>query len=113
MDKANTIKIENWTDIEELVAMSIGTNKGQYWADKSFGSELWILKQTGKVDDSTAGKVRSMILDSLAWLQADGIAKEIKCESERIGKNQIRYIVTVYRPSGDTVTVKDVWNGID
>ncbi len=113
MDKANTIKIENWTDIQELVAMSIGTNKGQYWADKSFGSNLWILKQTGKVDGSTAGKVRSMILDSLAWLQSDRIAKEIECEAERIGKNQIRYIVTVHSPKGNTVTVKDVWNGIE
>lgn len=113
MDKANTIKIENWTDIQELVAMSIGTNKGQYWADKSFGSELWILKQTGKIDGSTAGKVRSMILDSLAWVQTDGIAKEIECESERVGKNQISYTVTVIRPSGDTVMVKDVWNGIE
>ena len=27
MDKAKTVRIEHWTDIQELVAMSIGTDK--------------------------------------------------------------------------------------
>lgn len=33
-------KIENWSDIRELVLMSIGTDKGRWWAYPEFGSEL-------------------------------------------------------------------------
>lgn len=113
MDKAKPVKIEQWTDIQELVAMSIGTDKGRWWADPSFGSELWILREIGKVDGTTAGRVRAAILESLAWLKADGLAKDIECTAERTGKNEIRYEVTVVRPDGSSVFIKDVWYGID
>lgn len=112
MDKAEPIKLENWTDIKELVAMSIGTDKGRWWADSSFGSELWILRQEGKVDGSTAGKVRLMILESLAWLKQGGLVKDIQCTAERVDKNEIRYAVTVVKPDGSSVFIKDIWHGI-
>jgi hypothetical protein len=50
------IRIEQWVSIEELALMSIGTDKGTWWADPDFGSELWLLKKEGKVDGQTAGK---------------------------------------------------------
>lgn len=112
MDKVKTVKLEDWTDIKELVAMSIGTDKGRWWADPSFGSELWILRQAGKVDGSTAGKVRTMILESLNWLKADGLVKDIECTAERVGKNEIGYAVTVVKPDGSSLFVKDVWYGV-
>ncbi|MEL3907904.1 MAG: phage GP46 family protein [Treponemataceae bacterium] len=112
MDKVNLLRLENWTDITELVAMSIGTDKGLWWADASFGSELWILKQEGKVDGTTAGRVRAMILDCTAWLKNDGLVEKIECTAERIGKNEIQYCLTVYKPSGQTIKLKDVWHGI-
>ena len=105
-------KIENWNDIRELVLMSIGTDKGRWWADPEFGSELWQLRQTGKVDGNTAGTVRQMILDSLQWLIDDGLAKEIECEAERADKNRINYRVKVTRPNGSDILVEDIWNGI-
>ena len=46
--------IESWNDIRELVLMSIGTDKGTWWADPNFGSDLWILRQEGKVTGKTA-----------------------------------------------------------
>lgn len=106
-----TVKLEDWTNIKELVAMSIGTDKGRWWASSSFGSELWILKQTGKLDSTTAGKVRSMILDSLAWLKQDNLVQSIDCTVERTGKNEITYILTITKPNGQTIYIKDVWNG--
>ena len=112
MEKAEPVKLENWTDIKELVAMSIGTDKGRWWADSSFGSELWVLRQAGKVDGSTAGKVRTMILESLAWLKQDGLVKDIRCTAERRGKNEINYTLTVTKADGGSVFVKDVWHGI-
>ena len=106
------VRIENWADIRELALMCIGTNKGTYWADLSLGSELWILRQEGKVDSRTAGRVKQMILDCLAWLKDDGLASDIECHAEQAGKNEIAYSVTVFRPDGDTVIVKDVWNAV-
>lgn len=105
-------KIENWSDIRELVLMSIGTDKGRWWAYPEFGSELWQLRQTGKVDGNTAGTVRQMILDSLQWLIDDGLAKEIECEAEQADKNRINYRVKVTRPNGSDILVEDIWNGI-
>jgi len=112
MEKAEPVRLENWTDIKELVAMSIGTDKGRWWADASFGSELWILRQEGKVDGSTAGKVRSMILESLAWLKQDGLVKDIRCTAERRGKNKVDYALTVTKSDGGTIFIKDVWYGV-
>lgn len=113
MDKGKTVVFENWTDIRELVAMSIGTDKGRWWADRSFGSDLWILKQAGKVDGTTAGKVRAMLLECTAWLKADGVVKDITCSAERSGTNEIRYVLTVLKPDGQTLQIKDVWYGVE
>lgn len=105
-------KIENWQDIRELVLMSIGTDKGKWWAYSEFGSELWQLRQTGKVDENTAGTVRQMILDCLQWLIDDGLAKKIECNTERANKNRINYRVIVTKPDGNDIKVEESWNGI-
>lgn len=105
-------KLENWQDIRELVLMSIGTDKGRWWADREFGSELWILRQKGKIDGTTAGMVRQVILDCLQWLIDDGLAAKIECEAEQQGRNTIAYRVIVTRPDGKTISVEESWNGI-
>ena len=105
-------RIENLADIRELVFMCIGTDKGTWWADPAFGSELWILRQEGKVDNRTAGRVKQMILDCLMWLKDDGLAADVDCQAERAGKNEIAYSVNVLCPNGNTVIVKDVWNAV-
>jgi len=109
---AAPIKIENWADIRELAFMCIGTDKGTWWADPSFGSELWMLRQEGKVDNRTAGRVQQMVLDCLMWMKDDGIASGIECYAERSGKNEIAYAVTIARPKGNPVIVKDTWNAV-
>ena len=63
------VTIEQWADIRELVHMSIGTNKGTWWADPAFGSDVWLLRQTGKLDEKTAGTLRYMILQATQWLK--------------------------------------------
>jgi phage gp46-like protein len=108
----NTARIENWTDIRELVLMSIGTNKGTWWADSEFGSELWLLKQTGKTNEQTVGTFRRMVLEAVQWIVSDGLAQKIECDAERSGKNAIAYTVVIYRASGDNETIKEVWNAV-
>jgi len=111
--KMDAVKIEQWANIKELVSMSIGTDKGLWWADPTFGSELWKLKQSGKVNSKTAGTVEQIILESLAWLIADRLVSNITCRAEQTGKNQIAYTVTVLRPDGgQPIIIKDVWNAV-
>jgi phage gp46-like protein len=107
-----TIRIENAFDIRELVLMSIGTDKGTWWRDPAFGSELWLLKQNGKVSGETAGTLKRMILECLKWLADDGLAQEITCAVERTGKNTIAYHVMVTQPAGGGVSIEGVWNVI-
>ena len=104
------INVENWADIRELALMCIGTDKGTWWEDPSFGSELWILKQEGKVDSRTVGRVQQMILECLQWMKDEGLAAGIECQAEQAGKNEIAYNVTIFRPEGDPVMVKDTWD---
>ena len=107
-----TARIENWADIRELVLMSIGTNKGTWWADNEFGSDLWLLKQSGKINGQTAGTLRRMILEATQWIVSDGLAEKIECDAERSGKNAITYTVVIYRAGGDNETIKEVWNAV-
>lgn len=105
-------RLENWKDIRELVLMTIGTDKGRWWADREFGSELWILRQKGKIDGTTAGMVRQMILDCLQWLIDDGLAAKIECDTELVGKTRVNWRVTVTKPDGKDLQMEDSWNGI-
>jgi phage gp46-like protein len=105
-----TAKIEHWADIRELVKMSMGTNKGAWWADLDFGSELWLLRQKGKIDGQTAGALRQMVLQATQWLVTDKIVNTIDCQAERTGKHEIPYTVTVVQPNGDSALIKEVWN---
>jgi phage gp46-like protein len=108
----NAALIDGWNNVRELAMMSIGTDKGRWWADPNFGSELYLLRKTGKVDGKTAGTLKRMLQECLAWLVADGLAKKISCSEERTGKNEISYTVEITRPDGDKFYIKDVWNGV-
>jgi phage gp46-like protein len=75
-------RVEQWASIQELVRMSIGTDKGTWFADPSFGSDLWLLKKEGKVDGQTAGKLERIVRESLQWLVEDGMAAAVDCAAE-------------------------------
>jgi phage gp46-like protein len=90
--------------------MSLGTDKGSWFADPSFGSELWLLKKEGKVDGQTAGKLERLARESLEWLVKDGLALAVDCAAERSGKNRIDYQVTVTRPLSSPVIVREAWS---
>ena len=113
MEQVNkTVTIENWNAIRELVQMSIGTDKGSWWADPSFGSELYFLRQSGKVDGQTAGTLRRMILECLQWLVEEKLVEKIDCEAECTGKNEISYCVTIFSKDESTLQIKEVWNAV-
>jgi phage gp46-like protein len=92
--------------------MSIGTDKGSWWADPAFGCEIWKLRQTGKVDNRTAGTFQRFLRECLYWLKEDGIVEDVLCAAERSGKNEIAYTVTALRPRTEPLIIKDVWNAL-
>jgi phage gp46-like protein len=106
------VYIENWNVISTLVEMSIGTDKGSWWAAPDFGSELHLLREKGKVDGNTAGTLKRMLQECLFWIVADGLVKRIICSAERTGKNEISYTVEVIQPDKESFFIKEVWNGI-
>ncbi|MDR0374624.1 MAG: phage GP46 family protein [Treponema sp.] len=106
------MNIENWADIRELVRMSIGTDKGAWWADPAFGSDLWLLRQSGKTTGETALALRRMILEATAWLVADGLAQKIECVAARSGKDRIIYTVTVHHSGTDSFFITGVWDAV-
>ncbi|GHV76509.1 hypothetical protein AGMMS49942_13300 [Spirochaetia bacterium] len=107
-----SIRIEQWASISELVRMSIGTNKGTWFANPAFGSDLWLLKKEGKVDGQTAGNLERIVRESLQWLVDDGLAATVSCAAERNGKSRIDYRVTVTQPDGSSVELKEAWSVI-
>jgi phage gp46-like protein len=53
-----------------------------------------------------------MIRESLLWLVNDGLALAVDCAAERNGKSRIDYQVTITRPAGSPVILKEVWGVI-
>jgi Mu-like prophage protein gp46 len=107
-----TALIENFMTIQVLVEMTLGTDWCRWWADLEFGSKLWILRQTGKTAPELETDVRQEIERALAWIKQDGLAKEISCTTEVVGKNRINYLVVVKKSSGGTEFIEGVWNGL-
>lgn len=103
-------RVERWAAIEELVRVSLGTDKGRWHADPGFGSELWLLKKNGKVDGQTAGTLERMVRESLRWLIDGGLAANVDCAARRGGGDRIDYEVTVTRPDGSQTFLKETWN---
>ena len=108
----NTVRIEQWDDIRELALMSIGTDKGTWWADPAFGSELWLLRKNGKVDGNAAGTLRRMVLESLQWIVLGSLAAKIDCSAEQTGKNEISYTVAIIRPNENPLFITEVWGAV-
>jgi phage gp46-like protein len=111
-----SVKIENWQDIKELALMSIGTDKGSWWADPGFGSELWLVKREGGAgrcaDGGAAGTLARMLRECLGWLVRDGLCESVDAQAERSGKNTVSYTVTLYKPDGGSEVIAEVWSAV-
>jgi phage gp46-like protein len=107
-----TARLEQWQSLKVLVPMVLGTNRGTWWADPEFGSDLWLIRQEGKVDQATAGKVKREIERALAWFVSDGLVSETTVTTWQAGKNRIDYLVVMTKPDGGEETVEGVWYGL-
>jgi len=107
-----TARIENHASVEDMVRMTLGTDRGAWHSDPGFGSDLWLLGRAGRVDGQTAGTVERMAREALQWLITDGLARSVDVRAHRNGKNRIDYMVTVRRPDGSLSIVEEAWHGI-
>lgn len=106
--KVNEFSLENYSNIETLALMSIHTDRGAWWADTDFGSELYTLKGS-KITNETPSIVCSMLIECLAWLKKDELAKDIEIETKLKDKNSVYYKVVIIKPEGKNILIEDVW----
>lgn len=79
--------------------------------DDQIGSKLWLLERNGKVNDITAVDMEAILADAFTWMLEDGIAASIVVSAERKGLNEISGNVNIFRPSGDNIPFKFIWDG--
>ena len=107
------VRIEQFLTVKTLVLMSIGSDRGKWWADPDFGSDLWKLRQTGKTGPEMVKAVRQEILRCTKWIVQDGLVQTIECETYQNGRNRIDWKVIVTYLDGATEIIGDTWNGIE
>jgi len=80
-----------------------------------FGSRLW-LNQRDKILIQTIENIQENALDSLRWLEEEGVASEIEVTVERAPRENpedIGIAIRIQRPSGDEVNFRfsGLWDG--
>lgn len=88
-----------------------------WWADlisepieDLIGSRLWSIERS-KVSDNTAIEIESMLNEAFQWMIDDGIAASIIVNAEIIGLNDAKGTIQIFRPSGDNIPFKFIWDG--
>ena len=94
------------------------TDRKGWWADlvsepqsDEIGSTLWRLQAIGKVSNSTAVEMESVLADAFNWMLEDGIAAKVVTSAARTDVNRISGSVEVTKPDGDNIPFKFIWDG--
>lgn len=110
--------------LENVVIISIGTyarernlNKvanlspvvGGWWGDAldekgTLGGYLYEAFP-GKLNDGTARRIETLVVDALQWMVNDGVAKSVKCGAEIVGNEVMSIQITIERPDGESVAI--------
>lgn len=89
-----------------------------WWADlisipqgDLIGSRHWILERIGKVNTDTAVEFESILQEAFEWMLEDGIAARLVVSAERIENDRIEGSVQIFKPNGDNIPFKFIWDG--
>lgn len=89
-----------------------------WWGDQistpegdRIGSKLWTLARKGKVTDITVVEMEAILTDAFNWMLEDGIAATVVVDAEKNGLNEIRGSVKIFKPNGDNIPLKFIWDG--
>jgi len=93
------------------------TDKMGWWADEiseieddPIGSKIWVLERA-KILPDTAARLEGFAQEALNWLIEDGIAESIQTLSEIIANERIDLEIRIFRPPGDDIPFKFIWDG--
>jgi len=79
--------------------------------DDLIGSRHWVLERIGKVSTDTAVEFESILQEAFQWMIEDGIASKVVVAAERTENDRIEGSVQIFRPSGDNIPFKFIWDG--
>jgi len=88
-----------------------------WWADlisepleDQIGSRLWTLDRS-KILDSTPAELENIMSEALNWMLEDGIAQRVVVTAARNGLNEVTGTARVFRPDGEEIPFKFIWDG--
>ena len=102
-------------DFEELEGGN--TELRGWWADllstpitDEIGSKLWLADRS-KMDTRLLPLLEDYAKDALQWLIEDGIADGVDATATQIDETSAAISVNIYRPNGDNIPFKFLWDG--
>lgn len=88
-----------------------------WWADlisdpigDLIGSKYWLLDLKGKILNSIIIDAENYISQAFEWMIEDGIASKVVVSAERNGLNEILGSAEIFRPDGDNIPFKFIWD---
>ncbi len=112
--------ISVWSDrrvsLEELPRGE--SDRMGWWADlisepegDKIGSRQWVLERLGKVNNANAVEQESILKEAFEWMLEDGIAARVVVSAARTENDRIEGSVRIFRPNGDNIPFKFIWDG--
>lgn len=93
------------------------TDRQGWWADlvsevegDQLGSRLWLLDRR-KIINATLIEAQSYIQEAFDWAIVDGIAAKVEATVERVDNEGIKGVALLYKPDGDNIPFKFLWDG--
>ena len=93
------------------------TDQQGWWADlistplnDLIGSNLWLSDASGKITDELINHIDDGLKEAFNWMIEDGVADTIETEVSRVGTYQLYFSVNIYRPNGDNIPLKFIWD---
>jgi len=103
---------------EIVTSLILAQTNSSWWADlisepqdDLIGSRHWILERIGKVDTDTAVEFESVFREAFEWMLEDGIAARVVVSAERTSIDRIEGSVQIFKPTGDNIPFKFIWDG--
>lgn len=93
------------------------TDRRGWWADlisepqgDLIGSRYWTLDRA-KVNNGTVVEVQKILREAFEWMLEDGVSNKIVVSAERIEGNRIEGTANIFKPNGDNIPFKFIWDG--
>lgn len=97
--------------LETAVVLSLFTERGNWWADPTFGSRLHELKREKDTADLPK-RVKEVCEEALAWFVSEGVAESVVVDVSRVSSGIMQIAVTIVRPNQDASFYSYNWDAM-